>query len=92
MKQNRYKGVRKVRESNRQAHGSYDINSPRLIHKRKIPWKCYVPKGFTCFLCGRGKGEWSVHFGVEEVLYKVVLCNGCQQLPVEVIAEGFIKD
>ena len=72
------------------ARADFDVNSPRLIHKRKIAWKCYVPRSFPCFLCGRGRGEWSVHLGVGDAIVKAVLCTGCANLPVVVVAEGFV--
>jgi len=73
------------------ARAGFDVNSPRLIYVKRINWKCYVPKGFKCFLCGRGKGEWSMHLGVGNEIVKAVLCTGCANLPVVVVAEGFSK-
>lgn len=69
-----------------------DQNSPRLIHKSKIKWKCAWPEGFTCFLCRRGKGEWSVHIGVGILLVKSIVCTSCANLSLSIIAEGFVGE
>lgn len=71
------------------ARAEFDVNSPRLVYKGHINWKCKVPGSFPCFLCGEGRGEFSLHYSNNGVLVKLVVCGECVNLPVETVVERF---
>lgn len=62
------------------------FNSPQLIQKRRVEWRCKVPSTFKCMLCEKGRGDVLLHYGNGSAVVKLVVCDVCAVLPVEVVA------
>ena len=67
------------------------VGSPMLVGQQPVEWKFGEPESFPCFMCKRGRGEWMIKIRQGKVTVNVALCFECAELPVEEIAEFFLK-